>query len=470
MKPSEFIAVAKIDTLSKLKAKNIKVDNYISSIESIYDAIMDSIGKTEPKGTLSIEDNLRKAVEMINDKYFKKDHSDWMSISAELNENDYCHMLLKLHWENIPEPIKNLIDSGNVDVGLIENEWPLVQCHDLRNENYAILFSRGLQRILYSILRTFTNCLVPKGENATISFEEIVSIMEDDFYVFEKTYSISPRKQVEISKDQVVFASNLCVIAEMFYLFHEFSHILIGEVVEGEDEFKADPKDEEYLADYFAMVSCFAIKNELPSDIVYAGCECALLVFSMLDKLKLCPTSSTHPLFSERITSLRQLLKKDFDDKSRYNAIISIGQITETIFNNIVNNVDSQSPSYIEFILDKKKNIEANIDDLLASHWNWKVSSDEAYITPNYSDFTDGMLNLLDSGYYRLVYNKLFSAYGANLSKIKKQSEYTKESTGEGVNNYFESLNNVKLIYHFISSLHEPLATVFADILENSIH
>jgi len=295
--------------------------------------------------------------------------------------------------------------------------------------------------------------------------------MADDFYVFGKTLSIAPRQGVDISKDQIVFAATLCDIAIMFYLFHEFAHIFIDEDIEEE----LDKKDHEYLADYFAMVSSLTTLSEgHPLTVVYAGCESALLVFSMVDELRLFPPYSTHPPFSDRIKSLRQFLKEDIEDEGSYNAIISIGHATETIFNNIVNNVDKRSEKYSDFISSKKKEIDTEIDYLLDLHWNWestrltkemKVINDKNYICPNYATFTNEMMVLLRyGGHYELIHEKLLSVYTATLSKSQELSEHTDECTRV---QFFESFNKMKLIYNFVTSLSEPLATVFGDVLQN---
>jgi hypothetical protein len=464
MRPSEYIANKKADAISKSKNKNLKTENFVSLIESTYNDLLASLGKDEPnETTVYTDDNLRKSLETINETYFKDDNLHLETVYLKLKGTDYCRMLLEHYWNTLPEQIKKLIESGNVDVVMVEDEIPDVHVKHCEDNTHAIVLTSGLKQILYSILRTYATCLVTEEQNTRISFEETSSIIADDFYIFKKTYTIAPRKNVEVSNNQVVFATRLCMMAEMFYIFHEFAHIFINDTLEGDAELKTTPYDQELLADYFASNLCFTINKKWPPEFVYAGCECALLVFSMLEKLKLLRQSTTHPPFLERINSLRQLLKKDITNEGRYSKLISIGQITETIFNNITNNLNSQSSSYVDFITCKKELINTAIDKLLTTHWNGHSSSDVTYVCPNYAQFNEKMVELLNSGYYELIHDKLLSAITASLSETKLSGK-TANQISKDTMCYFESVNKVKLIYGFVSSLYEPLATVFIDI------
>ena len=101
----------------------------------------------------------------LRNKYGKTDDLDGLIVEPtekviDRINADCCQSLLQEHWNFLPDTIRDLVDSGNVDVGLIEYELPLVQCIPCGDKKYAIIFSEGLRRILYSILRTYSTRLV----------------------------------------------------------------------------------------------------------------------------------------------------------------------------------------------------------------------------------------------------------------------------------------------------------------------
>ena len=407
-----------------------------------------------PDKSYSNDDLLVSRLKDIEAKYYDGKETR-INKTMQMLKEDYCYYLVKSYWDVLPEDIKNRIESGKIDFGLIEDQRPYIQCHHLGNKDFAILFSRGLQRILYSIIRTFstriTNIDGSKNELG-ISFEETVSIMEDDFYVFERTFTLYPRHGVELSKNQITFAYKACVIAEMFFLCHEFMHVLFSEVdFDGE----LTDRNEEYLADYFALYKCFSMNESSNQEFVYMSCEYALLVFSILDKLGLLPQNTTHPTFSERISALRTHLKQDIKDEDTFRAIINLGDVTEKVFNNITGNIISETEAYKMFLLEKQKHITQKIHELLNKYWNWRNT------VPDYSNFNIQMTDLLNLGYYKIINNILIDLFEQNRSYCKGVSEKNSNSLPD---DYVEKFNKMKLIISFVKSLDEPMKTVFKNV------
>jgi len=483
---TEFIADARFRALLKSKTKDAPWEESRARIEALYNAML-PLDKTETRKTESKEERIRTIAEKIYFNFFKESDSDFEQLFSQLivaEESDYCCQLINKYWDTLPEHLRDLISSGNLGIAMVEDADPYAALYTLGNNNYAIIINRGLQLILYSFFRIFsTRVKTTDGSGGfSISFEETISIMADYFYIFEKTRTISPRQNVELTKEQVSFASMLCVIAELFYIFHESSHIILEGFVEKESENQGNMEDcaksEEYLADYFSMLSCFGVDSGLSTDLVYTGCECALLVFSMMDKLRLWKPYSSHPTFSERVNSLRTLLRDDVNDENNYNAIISTGRIIERMFNRIVDEIDSRPKEYVEFLNGKRKHIDEKIDDLLVKYWlgevtkadnlpspywdspgNIQKDQNPIVLIPDYSGFNSGMLTLLmNSGYHEYIHDQLSEHYDYNQSLLMSILNSDKKHPLDSLRTYFaylKMIDNENVIDDFLKYFFE---------------
>lgn len=447
MTPNEFIYSINLQIKDPHKSRKPLLDFFRGTIED-----------EEEKADLILK------VEQIIAKYYSGDFLD--SIKQQVIESlhkDLCHQLLEQFRDQIPEFFLELLDSERVGCGLVEDERPYCQCINYENDNYAILMSRGLTQILYSLIRAFSTNICFSNETTT-SIEEVSSIMADDFFIFKHTFSIAPRQKVEISKKQIMFASTVCSYCELFYLFHELSHIIIDSINKN-DKIDLDKQEEEHLADYLAMKSMLLMGDSgSKADILFLACDFSLLVFDILEKLNLIPNSEGYPSCKQRINYLRQELKKE-TDTSTYQYITNFADIAESVFDKVYLFVSSSS-NYESKYLDT---IKMNIESILNKYWRSTITiSDSNYLVPDYSGSEIEFQQLLQNGHYQSIYNTLYS-FASNLSdKIKmitqKRREDFENMSDEETMDYLIAFNKYKIILQFVNNLNEPIKTAFGDI------
>jgi len=373
-------------------------------------------------------------------------------------EEDFCHQLLTQYRSLIPEQYVKMLDNPNlVDYGLVEDDKPYCIINEVEEHSYAILMSQGLQRILYASLRSFCAYIhITNSEiDSAISINELRSILLDNFFVFKYTYSILPREDVEVTPEQIILANRICVYSELFFLLHEFSHILIA--IESDND-NLLPKEEEFLADSLALTACMNMGSSIEEcEIVFLGCTFGLLMFKILEEMSLYQIDQEHPSFNERISNLKTELHSACNDIEVYNRIANFSSIAETVFDRIDFKCNSEYENKF------KLNIDSEIETLLCLNC---FSNTNNYLSvPNYEDFCNDMWMLFLKGHYESIYDILLK-YAKESVAIMNQEEYSDSMTEYDKIQYVTAFNKFKLIYKFTHILPDPIADIFIPIYE----
>lgn len=381
---------------------------------------------------------------------------------VKFEEKDFCHQLIEQYRPLIPSPYLQFIDSPDVvDYGLVHDDRPYCSITNLGEGQYAIIMSQGLQRVLYSALRSFCSFInIGEDDKSSISLDELGSILADDFFIFGNTFMIFPRQNVQISSNQIILANRIMIYSELFFLLHEFSHILITNSLENEI---ISTREDEYLADYYAMISCLNMSDSVAEkELIFLACVFGLLVFATLERLQVYPTDSAYPSFKERIVNIKTVLNQICGSESLYNSIANSANIAESIFEQI-NNIQGSEQ---EKIYREKTN--TYIESYLSSNCNF--TSDMSYVVPDYEMFKSEMWQLLMDGHYETIYHSLLFFAKQSLRDINEIStkfdEDANEITAENKSKYTMSQNRFKLIYHFTHTLPDPIAHIFIDICD----
>ncbi len=318
--------------------------------------------------------------------------------------------------------------------------------------------SQGLQQLIYATVRTYCAHMhiLGDGTETTISTQELSSILNDNFYIFQNTYSIFPRQGVEISSEQIMLANKISIYCQLFFLLHEFSHILIAETLSGEC---VDCKEEEVLADSLALSACLEIEKSLVEiELVYLGCMIGMLTFRTLEQLQIYEVDAGYPSFSDRIVNLKSTLYDKCSDSEMFTRISNFASIVEDIFDQVdlINSAAYEDNYRVE--------LKREIEMLLLKYWRSDPNSSVS--VPDYEGFSMDMWELLMKGHYEQIFDVLLADAKAELLIINKyklnsiiQSEQLR---------YLEAYNKYKLIFKFTHSLPDPLAQVFARIYEMS--
>ena len=444
---------------------------YLLSIRALFSAKTESeteefrqaFGITEKDFELRNEDLLEIATKVFSDSKTSAELGVLIAKFTKFEEKDFCHQLIEQYRSSIPMPYLELIDNPNiVDYGIVADDRPYCSITHVEHNTYAILMSQGLQRVLYSALRTFSaHILIETDEKRNaISFKELNSILSDDFFVFKHTFMIYPRQDVQISAEQIILANHICIYSQLFYLLHEFSHILITNAMEGNT---VSIEEDELSVDYFAMISCLDMGNTVDEkELIFLACIFALLVFATLEKLSIYQVESDYPSFQKRIDNLKLELRKMCDSESTYERVVNSANIAESVFSQMNRMQDSEYEKLAS------ERVNAQIESYLTASWNFTI--DENYIVPDYQVFSNNMQHLLSGGHYEAIYESLLTLAKHALSSIDKILENNKNNINEVLSErqkeYFMLLNKLKLIYHFTHTLPDPIAQVFIGIYD----
>lgn len=452
MTPTEFIQSAKMYYASQ------KSESEAENFRKLF-----GVSSDDEKNKDDLLHIVAERVSLFFSKESSLDEYEALIAKYKRFENeDFCHQLITQYRSLIPEQYTKMFDNPNfVDYGLIEDDKPYCIINEVEKHSYAILMSQGLQRILYASLRTFCAFVhITNSEiDSAISIEELGSILLDNFFVFKYTYSILPREDVAVTLEQIILANRICIYSQLFFLLHEFSHILIA--CESSND-NLLPKEEEFLADSLALVACLNMGSSIEEcELIFLGCTFGLLIFNKLEEMSLYQTDQEHPSFIERISNLKEELRIGYSNIEVYNRIVNFSSIAETIFDRI----DFTSNS--EYENKFKLKIDSEIETLLSVYCFSDINN--YHSVPNYESFCNDMWMLFLKGHYESIYDSLLK-YAKDSISIMKQKEVSDNMTEYDEIQYIKAFNKFKLIYKFTHILPDPIADIFIPIYELAIN
>jgi len=448
MTPTEFIQSAKMYYASQK-----------SESEAEYFRKLFGVSSDDEKNK---DDLLHIAAERVSLIFSKKSSVDeYEALITKykiFEEEDFCHQLISHYRSLIPEQYTKMFDNPNfVDYGLVEDDHPYCIINEVEKHLYAILMSQGLQRILYASIRSFCAFIhITNSEiDNAISINELRSILLDNFFVFKYTYAILPREDVEVTPEQIILANRICIYSQLFFLLHEFSHILVAN--EPNDD-NLLPREEEFLADSLALVACISMGSSVEEcELIFLGCTFGLLIFKILEEMSLYQIDQEHPSFCERISNLKTELHSACKDIEVYNRIVNFSSIAETVFDKIDFSCNSKYEN--EF----KLSIDSEIEALLCL--NCFSDTNNYRSVPNYEGFCNDMWMLFLKGHYELIYDILLK-YAKESVAIMSRKEYSDSMMERDKIQYIKAFNKFKLIYKFTHILPDPIAGIFISIYE----
>lgn len=245
-----------------------------------------------------------------------KDGKDVEKLKEEIKNTDYAVYLFEQNRNRFPSYVNQMYDSGSFAIGEIDNPIPNAHFYNLGDLNYAITFNAGLKNFIYRVIRAYSTRFVfteDENKKSSISFEETCQKIADIFWWFGISQGQAYGPNYPITKDQIKMANILTMEAELFFVAHEVGHLNYDMMSNSPmaDKYKENygHLSEEFEADRFALLTCLGAFDESGNhkaernDVIYAGCELALLIFSGLEKIDLKLKSGTRQQTKELNTS-----------------------------------------------------------------------------------------------------------------------------------------------------------------------
>lgn len=230
----------------------------------------------------------------------------------EIREKDYQadpEKYLDYLYDNflkatLPAFINDEVEKGNVIFLLSGNLEPEVFIKKFP-EQYAIVATQGLQRLVFRVLRILSTSIqtINDTSNNRKSFKEIGYKMGEVFWWLKET-KMPWGPSYNASVFQIEYASNLTTVVELFFLAHEFAHMMF-DVCRKKGNKNMDfikGNEEELQADFYAARFCYNITT-IPKIIIIPGVELGLYILEGLEKIGF--DMGGYPPIQERLKMVR---------------------------------------------------------------------------------------------------------------------------------------------------------------------
>lgn len=332
-------------------------------------------------------------------------------------KGDMSQHLLELLKPRLPASITAILDSEKVAIGLIDDPIPNAHLISLDN-GYAIAINSGLIEFIYRITRALSTKFIA----STDSKEDCFTIEETSRIIFEifdwyigswqrigKEHAAGP--QYSVNRTQVIFASNLALEAEGFFLAHEIGHLLCELSKTSSldlSALKEEGEDEETFADKFAFWAIMSAWGKPESkdyhpDLAFAGAFVALRMFDALSKY--CESSyqktfsGPHPNAGQRITNLINWTWELCGKNAKgFQQVTRLGGVIEFIFSHIEYRFDC--PKFEDYYKQSATQVTNQLEELLTSYSSDELFSDQA-------TFRERAHIILNKGYPTLLMNQI---------------------------------------------------------------
>lgn len=393
------------------------------------------------------------------------------------NEPDLAERLITHLGNRLPEFIKHKISNGTINVAEIQKSDPQAFVKEVSENDYAVVIHSGLSEFVYRVVRAISTRIVDLnlGVEPGQSFDDTVRIVAEIFWWFRETsqwgqpQSFGP--EYNIHEDQKKIASIITTEVESFFLAHELGHIIVpkkpkddklsfDKVLErltfGDYKGFIQSDDHPHLSEFVSDATAASIllgiytdcidSNPVLNNFRYVGIEFGLMIFSGLEALEF-PTSDSHPTFKERITNVREIVRKWTNDDESWKNLIQLASYFELLFERILETISNPSNSQIEYYEASAAKVLEEIEDSLnrcslsiegkpqqQDFVNVELENGEIVkmpmpsldfeddsITPKYSQFYMEVSGILGVGYSHVFFEKLAKEFKKNINLSHEQ-------------------------------------------------
>lgn len=392
------------------------------------------------------------------------------------DDGDFAEYLLVRLKPRLPEFLIEILDSGKVAVGLVNDPSPNAFLVSL-DCGYAVVFNAGLMEFIYRVTRALSTKFVtpeddvaaglPTAETSRIIFEIF------DWYVGSwrrtgKEHAAGPHYNV--SRKQFFLANKLAFEAESFFLAHELGHLLCElsrasqldlSALKGEDE------DEEIFADKFALWVIMSAwhdprSKEYHADLAFAGAFTALRMFEALHGY--CESAygekfgGPHPDAGQRVVNLInrtwELCRGNEEAFGRVTKLASMIDFTLTAVQYAF-----EFPEFEEHYARGAAEVVSELEELLTD-----CTSDE-HIS-DHVKFRERAHPLLSRGYPTFLMDRVArDIVEPLLSAVGSSKEEFTALTGEQKANARRKMRKLLLLFGLAKELREPYESVWLQVL-----
>ncbi len=214
--------------------------------------------------------------------------------------------------EMLPSFLNDEVQKGNVAFLLSGSLEPDVYVKRFSGQ-FAIVATQGLQRFVFRLLRVLSTSIQTEKDaaNSRQSFKQIGYKMGEVFWWLKET-KMPWGPSYHASLYQIEYASELTTVVELFFLAHEFAHMMFEVCRRSGNQNMSFiyGNEEELQADFYAAKFCYNVST-IPKTIIVAGVELALYILQGLEMLGF--DMGGYPAVDQRL----QMVKSAFVLESR---------------------------------------------------------------------------------------------------------------------------------------------------------
>ena len=385
------------------------------------------------------------------------------SLSKTL-DRDYGQLLLKRLSPRLKGRFDELFAEDFLAVGESKDPSPNAYTVPLGDLHFAVVFNSGLREFIYRVTRALATRINVEGdtpEHEPLSFEETCHIVGDIFLWFRETgEACGP--SYSVSRWQLLFANELATEAELFFLAHEFGHVMCSfahySETKGEGICNTADLEEEFQADSFALhVLLQPAGDAYPmaqQPICYAGAELALLIYAGLEFLGI-EFQATHPPAMERLERLRTTIREASTNSGWISSLTSLSACVDAVFTGVLKFLESDS--YELFLGRAAASTLKRLDDALESCTGGVV--------PDYCSFAVHASDLFSGGYTKKLYDRMTQVASEFARRLKTLKNSSPEASDQEKAEAWVAFQKYKLLMHSVMFMNEPAKSIFEDAL-----
>jgi hypothetical protein len=396
---------------------------------------------------------------------------------ATLNDNtDFSEYLLERLRPRFPSYIADILDSGRVAVGVVNDPTPNAHLVSL-DCGHAIIINAGLIEFVYRMTRALsTKFIAPNDdqENALPTEETSRIIFEIfDWYIGSwqrtgKEHAAGPHYQV--SRTQFHLANNLAFEAECFFLVHEIGHLLCALSRTSSLDISAlidEGEYEETFADKFAFWVLMSAWGKPDSkdyhpELAFAGAFTALRMFEALhgycERAYQKKFGGPHPDAGQRIVNLiNWTWELCRGNEKVFERVTEVGSLIDFTLAAVQHTLDR--PEFENYYLRSAEEVVNELEDLLTA-----CTSNELY--SDHMTFRERAHTLLSRGYPTLLMNRVVREI---VEPLKAAGELSQEEFAalpdERKADEWRKMRKLMLLSGLVTELREPYQTLWLQAL-----